>query len=532
MANTDVSFNINGSTKDKIKAKLDGKNAREKRVSDVKGDRKKAIGAALDNYVDVDEPDMYDFSSKTKSSPKKKPSMKVSSTRREDLGVSEHTAVKAQRSVKKTSDGLAQSDHGLGARKKEIKRKSNGDGDKQSTTPDLGESPGMLGMMLDSMAGGKPKKTGARSVASMPVPRTRSGRRARLRSEDGEVEEDEVQEGGQGSPTRERRRRASSKDAFDDSHLPSTSEAMSPELVSRPGDNTGMLGKMLEVSAGKKKKKVGSRSVASMPADVRATAAHAKRSGVERSTSSRTSERPRREGAPTKPRRTKSSDGDGIAMVELHDSERGGGRGASHDHDQAKTKKEAPPSDRNPVRRHHSMTPTPTVTAPPPKREMPAPMRSASMMLNREATRRGGKGQSLANVTQEYSEEELPSTSYFASNHILVNRERMKRGLRPLNRNRAMDDLAREHAAKMASSSGKAPLATTFVGNVLRGASIRAIHRATMIERDGRERYNILNPYFQEFGVGTAKGQDGMLYMCQLFSESISLTCTDAILDD
>jgi uncharacterized protein YkwD len=531
MANTDVSFKINGSTKDKIKAKLDGKNAREKRVSDVKGDRKKAIGAALDNYVDVDEPDMYDFSSKTKASPKKKPSMKA---RREDLGVSEHTAVKAQRPVRTTSsDGLAHSDHGIGSRKKEIKRKSNGDGEKTTTTtPDIGESPGMLGMMLDSMAGGKPKKTGARSVASMPVPRTRSGRRARLRSEDGEEEEEEAQPGVQASPTRERRRRASSKDAFDDSHLPSTSEVMNPELVSKPGDNTGMLGKLLEVSAGKKKKKVGSRSVASMPADVRAAAAHAKRSGVERSTSSRQSERPRREGAPTKPRRTKSSDGDGIAMVELDDSERGGGGGASHDHDQAKTKKEAPASDRNPVRRHHSMTPTPTVTVPPPKREMPAPMRSASMMLNREATRRGGKGQSLANVTQEYSEEELPSTSYFASNHILVNRERMKRGLRPLNRNRAMDDLAREHAAKMASSSGKAPLATTFVGNVLRGASIRAIHRATMIERDGRERYNILNPYFQEFGVGTAKGHDGMLYMCQLFSESIALTCTDAILDD
>eukprot|EP00980_Cylindrotheca_fusiformis_P023420 scaffold10472_cov126-Cylindrotheca_fusiformis.AAC.15 len=155
------------------------------------------------------------------------------------------------------------------------------------------------------------------------------------------------------------------------------------------------------------------------------------------------------------------------------------------------------------------------------------PPRAASMMLNRDNTRRG-KSQSLANLV-EYSQDEIHSTSYFASNHVLVNRERMKRGLRPLTRNIAMDTLARESAKAMADSAGSNPLKTTYVGNVLRGESIRAVHRAIMLNREGRERANCLNPYFQDFGVGTAKGEDGMLYICQLFSERLELSCTNAV---
>ena len=103
----------------------------------------------------------------------------------------------------------------------------------------------------------------------------------------------------------------------------------------------------------------------------------------------------------------------------------------------------------------------------------------------------------------------------------------MKRGLKPLSRNIAMDDLARKSAESMAASNGLNPLQTTYVGNVLRGESIRAIHRSTMLQKQGRERYNLLNPYFEDFGVGTCKGDDGMLYMCQLFSERLQLALTD-----
>lgn len=153
------------------------------------------------------------------------------------------------------------------------------------------------------------------------------------------------------------------------------------------------------------------------------------------------------------------------------------------------------------------------------------PRRAESMMLSREKGRRG-KSNSLADLVQ-YKEDEIHSTSYFASNHVLVNRERMKRGLRPLTRNIAMDDLARKSAQAMAGSNGLNALPATYVGNVLRGETIRTIHRSTMLQKQGRERANILNPYFQDFGVGTCKGSDGQLYMCQLFSERLELALTD-----
>jgi uncharacterized protein YkwD len=163
-------------------------------------------------------------------------------------------------------------------------------------------------------------------------------------------------------------------------------------------------------------------------------------------------------------------------------------------------------------------------------KERRPPRRAESMMLSREMGRRS-KSNSLSNLIQ-YKEEEIHSTSYFASNHVLINRERMKRGLRPLTRNIAMDELARKSAEAMATSCGLNALPTTYVGNVLRGESIRSIHRSTMLQKQGRERQNILNPYFQDFGVGTCKGDDGMLYMCQLFSERLELALTDTTKTD
>lgn len=188
------------------------------------------------------------------------------------------------------------------------------------------------------------------------------------------------------------------------------------------------------------------------------------------------------------------------------------------------------------IKRNKSMVPTSSLdhtnfphlaTGDVVERRPALPRRAESMMLHREAGRRG-KSESLADLVQ-YTEEEIHSTSYFASNHVLINRERMKRGLRPLSRNIAMDDLARKSAEVMAKSNGLNPLPTTYVGNVLRGETIRSIHRSTMLQKQGRERLNLLNPYFQDFGVGTCKGEDGMLYMCQLFSERLELALTDTI---
>ena len=518
----DVSFGINGSTKEKIRSKMSD----QRRSSDVKGNRKKAVGAALDKFLDME--DSYDFTAPQAKPSKRKPKT-PQSKRRDDLGVSEHTAeTRRKKKQQQMSDGGygTSSDDDVPSRVDDKTRRRssqqeqapdsrsrNGEQDSPVRRSEPGDNTGMLGMMLDSMVSSKPKRSGARSVGAVPIPRTRSGRRARLKEGEGQQVtplSPVLDEGG----SQHRRRRSSSRHAMD--------------RVSQPGDNEGRLGALLDNAAasGTKKKKRGAKSVAGT-ADTR-------RNGVGRSSSS-TAGRRRQKPESTRPRRTRSTDG-GPMLVDMDASEHGedrnrGTRSERPRKDDHRSKKESKRS----VRRHHSMQPGTESPSRQPKKsvtERAAPPRAQSMMLHREQTRRGGKSESLANVTREYTEEELPSTSYFASNHVLVNRERMKRGLRPLSRNRTMDELAREHAANMATTSGHTPIQATFVGNMLRGASIRAIHRSTMMQRDGRERHNILNPYFQEFGVGTKKGEDGMLYMCQLFSESISLSCTDAGVDD
>jgi hypothetical protein len=63
--------------------------------------------------------------------------------------------------------------------------------------------------------------------------------------------------------------------------------------------------------------------------------------------------------------------------------------------------------------------------------------------------------------------------------------------------------------------------AQTFVsGNVLVGGSIREIHGQTLVRPAcRRERNNLLNPEYSEFGMGTYKEpESGLLYMCQLFA--------------
>lgn len=159
------------------------------------------------------------------------------------------------------------------------------------------------------------------------------------------------------------------------------------------------------------------------------------------------------------------------------------------------------------------------------KREDDGTAKPNSVMNNRETGRRT-RSNSLKNLVQ-YTDEEIHSTSYFASDHVLINRERMKRNIKPLNRNIAMDNLARKIAEEMAAAKGLKPLTTTYVGNVLRGDNIRSIHRSTMMNKEGDERKNILNVYFQEMGVGTCLGDDELLYICQLFSERLELQLTD-----
>lgn len=124
----------------------------------------------------------------------------------------------------------------------------------------------------------------------------------------------------------------------------------------------------------------------------------------------------------------------------------------------------------------------------------------------------------------------FPETSYYSSNHLMVNRERaMAGGLNPLHRSWILDSLAQSHAADLADTCELQVLPNLeslfglnqvlVVGqNVQRGVNIRQMH-ASVMNSSGMDsrRSNILQKAFTEFGMATALGKDGKLYMVQLF---------------
>lgn len=152
------------------------------------------------------------------------------------------------------------------------------------------------------------------------------------------------------------------------------------------------------------------------------------------------------------------------------------------------------------------------------------------------------------------SESVLHPKNYTQNNHVLVNYEREKRSnLKPYFRNIHMDQLAREHAERMATENTlfhsvdnitelqdilhPLPVTTTtttteaatvegksgsnsimslqhtnnnnlalfhVAENVLRGDSVRSIHDESMLHINHPDRKNILSNQFTEFGMGTA----------------------------
>ena len=118
---------------------------------------------------------------------------------------------------------------------------------------------------------------------------------------------------------------------------------------------------------------------------------------------------------------------------------------------------------------------------------------------------------------------ELPDTSCFSSNHILVNKERIRHGRDPLVRCRHLDAIAKKHAQQMADAQEllEHPICSaTMAENVQRGPSIRLIHQFIMMGVSDEERDNVLSERFSRFGMGTAPGDDGMIYMSQIFQAS------------
>jgi hypothetical protein len=123
----------------------------------------------------------------------------------------------------------------------------------------------------------------------------------------------------------------------------------------------------------------------------------------------------------------------------------------------------------------------------------------------------------------------LPQTSgKFACNHIMVNTERIKKRVPPLTRYRELDRVARDHARSMAdekmvrhmagkdNSSDRQPLFCPRWGvNIARGNNVGEIHKLMMANL--AERNNVLDKRFTTLGMGTARADDGMIYLCQIF---------------
>jgi len=125
-----------------------------------------------------------------------------------------------------------------------------------------------------------------------------------------------------------------------------------------------------------------------------------------------------------------------------------------------------------------------------------------------------------------------PRMGCFANNHVLVNQERSKRNLKPYIRSPFLDSLAKKHAEQMASESKvrhsvksidelrfKLGGAEHVAENVQVGESIVDMHDATMGRYGNHNKVSCQNILgnFEQFGMATAKGKDGQLYMCQLF---------------
>ena len=108
----------------------------------------------------------------------------------------------------------------------------------------------------------------------------------------------------------------------------------------------------------------------------------------------------------------------------------------------------------------------------------------------------------------------------YMSNHVIVNRERKLHHRPPLTRCAILDDMARSKAQEMAAQSRllKPFCSETMVENVERGPSLQIIHQLQMHGlADNPQRAHILSERFVKFGMGTARGNDGNIYLSQLF---------------
>ena len=111
------------------------------------------------------------------------------------------------------------------------------------------------------------------------------------------------------------------------------------------------------------------------------------------------------------------------------------------------------------------------------------------------------------------------------SSAVSVNETRASVGRSTLTLDARLGSIAQRHAEAMASgtrlyhssSATRPPAGFRTVGeNVGRGHTSDGVHNAL---RSSRGHYrNMVSPSFRAFGVGTAYGRDGRLYVAQLFA--------------
>lgn len=118
----------------------------------------------------------------------------------------------------------------------------------------------------------------------------------------------------------------------------------------------------------------------------------------------------------------------------------------------------------------------------------------------------------------------------FGGSHVLINTERVRRGIRPLCREVCLDEVAAKHAKVLSTQENlqHSSLRRTIkhvlkVGpcrllgeNISRGESAYKIHDKMMLKFT-QDRNNILDRRFTAFGVGSAKSKSGDLYIVQIY---------------
>jgi uncharacterized protein YkwD len=120
-----------------------------------------------------------------------------------------------------------------------------------------------------------------------------------------------------------------------------------------------------------------------------------------------------------------------------------------------------------------------------------------------------------------------PDSDYISSNHVMINSDRIWRLTQPLVRLSLLDSIAKEQAQAMADRKelfhSEPTQLMEAIGrpshrlgeNVSSGSSVRSMHIA--MQKNLADKNNMIDRRFTSFGIGTAKGSGGILYLCQIY---------------